>query len=100
MTGAVRVLDGLDDTGAQRLVLEQDRAVDVEHDEQVLGGDRRVFRLTGDALDDLGRLLLLHDLDAAGRGQMGFTHATGSRISSPPRYGRSTSGTTTDPSAR
>ena len=33
-------------------------------------------------------------------GQVGFRHATGSMTSSPPRYGRSTSGTTTEPSAR
>ena len=85
---AVRVLDGLDDAGAERLVLEDDGAVDVEHDEQVLGRDRRVLGVARDLLDELRRPsagLTTLTLPVAGR--CASRHATGSSTSRPPRYG-------------
>ena len=88
VAGGVRVGDGRDDAGAERLVLEQHRAVDVEHDEKALGGRGGVGCLGGELFDQLGRDGLQGDLDRARLGQVRrgvVGHSTGSSTSRPPR---------------
>jgi len=71
VAGALGVGDRLDHAGAVRLVLEENRAVDVERDEEALA--RRLGGIRRDLLDDLGRLVRRE------------THAIGSATSRPPR---------------